>query len=145
MDSKLLNHNKTKPLVFISWGLVALSIFSCCARADYNILCGFLMLFLRSYNSNDKKKFFIKLALHILLIAAIIDIIWIIKFATIWRHGEDTSDLWQSLSNIHNTVYFIGIFEFLLKIPLIYFCYLQFRTVGGVTGELFSLKYKSTY
>ena len=145
MDSKLLSHNKSKLLVYISWSLVALSILSCCARSDYNILCGFLMLFLRSYNSNDKKKFFIKLVLHILLLASIFDIIWIIKFATFWRHGEETSELWQSLSNIHNTVYFAGIFEFLLKIPLIYFCYLQFRAFGGVTGELFSLKYKNTY
>ena len=145
MDSQLINPKSVKPLFYIIWGLIAISIFSCCSRADYNIICGFLILLLRSYDANNKRKHFSKLSLHILLIACIFDIIWIIKFASFWSHGEETSDLWKSLSFIHNSTYYLGIVEFLLKIPLIMYCYNLFKSFGGVTGELFSLKYKNTY
>ena len=145
MDSQLINPKSVKPLFYVIWGLIAISIYSCCSRADYNVICGFLILLLRSYEANDKRKYFSKLSLHILLIACIFDIIWLIKFANFWSDGEETSELWRSLSFIHNSTYYLGIVEFLLKIPLIMYCYNLFKSFGGVTGELFSLKYKNTY
>ena len=145
MDSQLINPKSVKPLFYVIWGLIAISIYSCCSRADYNVICGFLILLLRSYEANDKRKYFSKLSLHILLIACIFDIIWLIKFANFWSDGEETSELWRSLSFIHNSTYYLGIVEFLLKIPLIMYCYNSFKSFGGVTGELFSLKYKNTY
>jgi len=55
----------------MAWALIILSIFSCCSRADYNVICGFLVLLLRSITSGDKYKLGIKGNIHILIFALI--------------------------------------------------------------------------
>ena len=143
MDSnRLLSGQRPKGVLYMIWGLIALSIFSCNARADYNIICGFLILLLRSgIASGDNYKSGIKAGIYILLFALIFDLIWIYQFTGFWRHGVETSNLWQSLSSIHNSVYFIAILELLLKFPLIYLYFKQFKNVGGSNNELLNLMY----
>ena len=141
MESQFPNKKPTKTISLIAWSLIGLSIFSCCSRPDYNVIIGFLVLLLRSYDSSDKKLFFSKAAIHIILLSCIFDFFWIFKYTSFWRHGDETSDLWKSLTFIHNTVYFCGFIELFLKIPLIFFYYKQFRMYGTSIGELFSLKY----
>ena len=139
MDSQL--GNKKSSITYLSWLLVALSIFSCSSRADYNIIIGFLILLLRSKYNSDKYKTFTKATIHILILSLIFDIIWIFEYTGYWKHDEDSSDLWKSLSVIHNSAYYLGIIECLLKIPILLFLYQQFKYVGGQNGELLSLNY----
>ena len=91
--------------------------------------------------SGDNYKSGIKAGIYILLFALIFDMIWIYQFTGFWRHGVETSDLWKSLTFIHNSVYFIAIIELLLKFPLIYLYFKQFKNVGGSNNELLNLMY----
>ena len=136
MDSQLIE-NSPKFILYAAYAIIALSIVSCCARPDYNIIVGLLALLLRC----RRTKLFTKAALHIVLLSCIFDIFWIIKYTGFWRHGDNTSDLWKSLATIHNTIYYIGFLEFLLKLPLLYSYYKQFKSYGSSIGELFNIKY----
>ena len=143
MESQLLIKKTPKYIISITYALIALSIFSCCSRPDYNVIIGFLILLLRSHDASDRKQFFTKAALHIILLSCIIDIFWIVKYTGLWRHGDDTTDLWKSLTFIHNTTYYFGFLEFILKLPLIYFYYKQFRFSNSSIGDLFNIKYST--
>ena len=134
--------NKPKLTLYLIWGLIALSILSCFSRPDYNIICGFLVLFLR-YKSIGNKSI-IRCGIHILLLSIIFDIIWIIKYTSFWRHGEDTSELWQSLSFTHNLSYFLAFIEMILKLPIIVFYFNLFKRNGGRNSELFNFKYSTS-
>ena len=141
MDSQLVGHKSQKTNILIAWTIIALSIFSCSSRPDYNIIIGFLILLLRSL-SNQKLKPGLKGCIHIILISLIFDIIWIFQYYSYWRHGEDTSDLWKSLSLLHNITYYVGICEFLIKLPALFFLYQNFKECGTL-GELISLNYSN--
>ena len=129
--------------ILLAWAIVVSSIISCSSRADYNIAVGFLVLMLRSHTSTEKLKLGTKGIIHIILLTLIFDIIWVIQYTGYWTHGEDSSDLWNSLSLIHNIAYYLGICEFLLKIPIMFFLYKQFIEQGGQNMELLSLNYSS--
>ena len=133
-----LPNNKPRITLYIIWGLIASSILSCFSRPDYNIMCGFLVLFLRNKNNGNKS---IRCGIQLLVFSIIFDLIWIIKYTSFWRHGEETSELWQSLSFTHNLAYFLGFLEMLLKIPLILVYLTKFRNSGGRNAELFSFRY----
>ena len=133
-----LPNNKPRVTLYIIWGLIASSILSCFSRPDYNIICGFLVLFLRNKNNGNKS---IRCGIQLLVFSIIFDLIWIIKYTSFWRHGEETSELWQSLSFTHNLAYFLGFLEMLLKIPLILVYLTKFRNSGGRNAELFSFRY----
>ena len=137
------NGKSPRTNILLAWGMVLLSIISCCSRADYNIAVGFLVLMLRSLTSTEKLKLGTKGVVHIILLSLIFDIIWIIQYTSYWTHGEDSSDLWNSLTFIHNLAYYLGICEFILKLPIIFFLYKQFIESGGQNMELLSLNYSS--
>ena len=143
MDSQLLIQKTPKYITSLAYALIALSIFSCCSRPDYNVIIGFLVLLLRSHDTSDKKQFFSKAALHIILLSCIFDLFWIVKYTGFWRHGDDSTDLWKSLTFIHNTTYYCGFLEFVLKLPLMYFYYKQFRIYNSSIGSLFNIKYSN--
>ena len=136
--NSFLPNNKPRITLYIIWGLIASSILSCFSRPDYNIICGFLVLFLRNKNNGNKS---IRCGIQLLVFSIIFDLIWIIKYTSFWRHGEETSELWQSLSFTHNLAYFLGFLEMLLKIPLILDYLTKFRNSGGRNAELFSFRY----
>ena len=138
MNSELIKRTKGNLPLYITWGLIALSIISCFSRPDYNIIIGFLILFLRSKN-NEKKA--IKCGLHLILFSLIFDIIWIIKYTSFWRHGEETSELWQSLSLTHNLAYFLGFLEMFFKIPLAIIYFKNFKRLEGRNSELLNFRY----
>ena len=143
MEKQFISQKSPKTSTILTWILLASAIFSCSARADYNILIGFFILLLKSHRT-DKFKMFLKVVIHSLILSIIIDIIWIWQYTNYWRHGEETSDLWKSLSLVHNLTYYSGIFEFLLKLPILLFLYKQFNDIGGQLKELLSINY-STY
>ena len=141
MDSQFIPSKTSKTLTYLSWLIITLAIFSCSARADYNLIIGFLILFLRSNYATDRFKYFIKATFHIVIISLFFDIIWIWQYTKYWKHGEETSDLWKSLSFVHNTTYILGIIEHLLKYPIVLFLYRQFKGQGGDNKELLSFNY----
>ena len=145
MDSQLLAQKNAKASTLLSWVLIVLGIFSCSSRSDYNIIIGFLILFIRSQYMIDKSKFklLLKATIHILTVSLFVDIIWIWQYTSYWRHGDETSDLWKSLSFVHNLVYYLGIFEFLIKFPMLVFLFRQFQSNGGKNNELLNFNYLS--
>ena len=143
MDSQLIAQKSPKTTTYLAWIIVVLAIFSCSSRADYNLLIGFLILFLRSQYANDKYKMFTKVVLHAIILSLLFDFIWIWQYSSYWQHGEETSDLWKSLSVVHNLAYYFGIIESLLKLPIILFLYKKFNNLGGINKELFSFNYST--
>ena len=143
MDSLITQKTSNNSNV-LSWLLIISAIFCCSCRADYNVIIGFLILFLRSQNFSDNLKLLLKATLQILILSLFFDIIWIWKYNSYWRHGEETSDLWKSLSLVHNLIYYLGIFEFLLKFPIGIIIFKQFKSVGGKNSELLNFKYLPT-
>ena len=138
MESNFISQKPTKTSTYLSWLLIALAILSCNSRADYNIIIGFLILFLRS----QANKSLIRASIHILTISILFDIIWIWQYTSYWNHGEEGhSDLWNSLSFVHNFSYYLAFCELLLKFPILLFLYKQFKGTGAQITELLSLNY----
>ena len=126
----------------IIWAIIALSILSCISSPDYNIIIGFLILFFRGVNNSEKQQIISRVKVQIIIISLIFDILWILKYNSYWTHGEETSELWQSLSTIHNLAFYLGVLELLLKIPLCLFIYKQFSENQGSTKDLMNFNYK---
>ena len=91
----------------------------------------------------DKSKFklLLKVTIHILTVSLFVDIIWIWQYTSYWSHGDETSDLWKSLSFVHNLVYYLGISEFLIKFPMLVFLFRQFQSNGEKNNELLNFNY----
>ena len=143
MDSNLMIQKPPKASTLITWALIASAIFSCSSRADYNAIIGFLILFIRSQYMNDKSRFTLltKATIHILVISLFFDVIWIWEFTSFWRHGSETSDLWKSLSFVHNFTYFLAFLEFFIKFPIVLLLFKQFKASGGKSNELMKINY----
>ena len=142
-SNSFLPKNMHETNILLTWTLICTSIISCYSRADYNLIIGFLILFIRGINNNDMRKILSRLQLQFLIISFIFDIFWMCKFNSYWTHGEETSELWQSLSGIHNLAFFIGIGEFLLKIPMCFFFYKDFiANQGSIKDLLLNFNYK---
>ena len=142
MEDKLLANNLPKTSTLLTWSLITLSIISCCSRPDYNIVMGFLILFFRGLNTSEKRKIILRVEIQFLILSLIYDIFWIIRYNSLWAHGEETSELWRSLASVHNIAFYLGILEFLIKIPLCLFFYKDFSDNQGVIKELVNFQYK---
>ena len=142
MEDKLLANNLPKTSTLLTWSLITLSIISCCSRPDYNIVMGFLILFFRGLNTSEKRKIILRVEIQFLILSLIYDIFWIIRYNSLWTHGEETSELWRSLASVHNIAFYLGVFEFLIKIPLCLFFYKDFSDNQGVIKELVNFQYK---
>ena len=142
MEDKLLSNNMPKKSTILTWSLITLSVISCCSRPDYNIIIGFLILFFRGLNASDKQKMISRIQLQALILSFIFDILWIIKYNSLWTHGEETSEIWRSLSTVHNIAFYLGVLEFLIKIPLCLFFYKDFSDNQGAIKELLNFQYK---
>ena len=142
MEDKLLSNNMPKTSTILTWSLITLSVISCCSRPDYNIIIGFLILFFRGLNASDKQKMISRIQLQALILSFIFDILWIIKYNSLWTHGEETSEIWRSLSTVHNIAFYLGVLEFLIKIPLCLFFYKDFSGNQGAIKELLNFQYK---
>ena len=142
MEDKLLANNLPKTSTLLTWSLITLSIISCCSRPDYNIVMGFLILFFRGLNTSEKRKIILRVEIQFLILSLIYDIFWIIRYNSLWTHGEETSELWRSLASVHNIAFYLGVLEFLIKIPLCLFFYKDFSDNQGVIKELVNFQYK---
>ena len=127
----------------ITWTIIALSIISCCSSPDYNIIIGFLLLFFRGVNNSEKQKIISRVKVQLLVISLLFDILCILKNNSYWTHGEETSELWQSLSFAHNLAFYLFICEFLLKIYLCFGLYKDFKANQGITKDLLNFDYKA--
>ena len=127
----------------IIWAIIALSILSCISSPDYNIIIGFLILFFRGVNNSEKQQIISRVKVQIIIISLVFDILWILKHNAYWTHGEETSELWQSLSFAHNLAFYLFICEFLLKIYLCFLFYKEFKANQGITKDLLNFDYKA--
>ena len=141
-DTQLLTIKLPKTSSLLCWGIITLSIMSCLASPDYNIIIGFLILFFRGINNSEKQKILSRLQLQVLIFSFIFDFFWIIKYNSYWTHGEETSELWRSLSFMHNFAFFLIVAEILLKIPLCLFLYKEFSESQGSIKDLVNFDYK---
>ena len=144
METQFISPNSWKSTTYLAWILISSSIFSCSARADFNIIIVFLFLYVRSQYTNDKFKILIRATIQIIVLSLFFDIICVWKYSKYWKHGNETSELWKSLSFIHNFSYYLGILEFLLKFPVVISLYKKFIGEGGNKNELISLNYSSS-
>ena len=144
METQFISPNSWKSTTYLAWILVSSSIFSCSARADFNIIIVFLFLYVRSQYTNDKFKILIRATIQIIVLSLFFDIIWVWKYSKYWKHENETSELWKSLSFVHNFSYYLGILEFLLKFPVVISLYKKFIDEGGHKNELISLNYSSS-
>ena len=104
---------------------------------------GFLLLFFRGVNNSEKQKIISRVKVQLLVISLLFDILWILKHNAYWTHGEETSELWQSLSFAHNLAFYLFICEFLLKIYLCFGLYKDFKANQGITKDLLNFDYKA--
>ena len=141
-ETQLLPIKLPKTSNLLCWGIITLSIMSCLASPDYNIIIGFLILFFRGINNSEKQKILSRLQLQVLIISFIFDFFWILKYNSYWTHGEETSEIWRSLSFIHNFAFFLIVGEILLKIPLCLFLYKEFSENQGSIKDLVNFDYK---
>ena len=141
-DTQLLPIKLPKTSRLLCWGIITLSIMSCLASPDYKIIIGFLILFFRGINNSEKQKILSRLQLQVLIFSFIFDFFWIIKYNSYWTHGEETSELWRSLSFMHNFAFFLIVAEILLKIPLCLFLYKEFSESQGSIKDLVNFDYK---
>ena len=144
MEGQFISPNSSKQTTYLSWIIISSSIFSCSARADFNIIIGFLILYVRSQYTSDKFKILLRATIQIIVLSLFFDIIWVWKYSKYWKHGNETSELWKSLSFVHNFSYYLGILEFLLKFPVVISLYKKFIDEGGHKNELISLNYSSS-
>ena len=141
-ETQLLPIKLPKTSSLLCWGIITLSIMSCLASPDYNIIIGFLILFFRGINTSEKQKILSRLQLQVLIISFIFDFFWILKYNSYWTHGDETSEIWRSLSFIHNFAFFLIVGEILLKIPLCLFLYKEFSENQGSIKDLVNFDYK---
>ncbi len=127
---------------FLSWILVAAAVFSCLARADFNVLGGLVMVLLLSSQAKFSEKTATKGSLQICIVLIICDLLWIIISAKYWVHEDTHSALWRSLSFIHNLVYFIGLLEFFLKFYIGFLLYKSMKNLQMTIKDLLNLKYE---
>ena len=134
-----VNTKTPKFVLFGAWILVALSILSCMGRADYNLIVGFVLLFLRHFFQSQTKLAF-KASIQVLFLSLVFDFIWVLVFFSSWSHGDDRSEYWNTLFWVHNLVYLNGILELILKCGLVFLYFIQFKSFGRVQ-ELLNLRY----
>ena len=130
-----------KFLKFGNIGLICLSIFSCIARSDYNLLCGMILSFLIINYYSIKKKNALRGCIHLIILFIICDLAWIFISLSYWKHSNlEDNVYWKSLTSIHSLVYWIGIFELFIKCCLLIFLLKDFKSVGQF-GELKNFNY----
>jgi hypothetical protein len=101
-----------------------------------------LILFFRGINNSEKQKILSRLQVQVLILSFIFDFFWILKYNSYWTHGDETSEIWRSLSFIHNFAFFLIVGEILLKIPLCLFLYKEFSENQGSIKDLVNFDYK---
>lgn len=139
-----------------TWGLGGISLTSCLARNDYNLVFSFLTLVVLNNFYNQRPKITTKILIHLIAILLIADIIWISVFSDAWTHPdleeakEENKEVkeedqlfnyWDSLSTMHSFVYFLAYVEFILKCFLFYYFFVDFKEKHG-WRPLINLDYK---
>lgn len=106
------------------------------------IISVLIILIGSNYLNTNQEKFWTKIVFQIVLLGIIFDLVWLILMASIWSHKDNDSEYWNSLSWMHNLIYYFSFVEIIIKGILVYliFANLGKAHYGGV-GKLLSLKY----
>lgn len=126
------------------WVLIGLSIFSCLARNDYNLIAGVLVLIILNNYSADIK-FTSKITIHILSILTVFDLVWLIAMSFVWDHKKSiTNNYWSSLSWMHSMIFWFGFIEMIYKIVLVVYMIMDFKKKYAM-NDLMNLNYKEEH
>jgi hypothetical protein len=100
------------------------SIFTCLARADFNLPLFIFALFI--WSDNDKRER-LKL-LGLMLLTFLVDFIWLCYWGPYWSGDESEWGQWEK--GIHSFVVFLSAIGFILKAALIFaVCFVDKTTI----------------
>jgi hypothetical protein len=110
-----------KSIYYLIWGLAYFSMTSCLIRNDYNIIFSFLMLFIFSNLSNENKKYYSKVLIHLLIGLSIADILWLIFIIPTNKNYKKSINIsyLESLDSMNYLCFYLGIFEILFKLVIL--------------------------
>ena len=130
MDNKRTDINKIKLVSRLSFFLIILSITSCLIRPDFNLICGFLIIIIFNRYLFKDEPLFLKIIIHILIAASILEIIWFIFSLPSFFFLNKTNTFWKSLSLMHSTGLILALIQLLLKIIMFFILYNQYNIVS---------------
>lgn len=93
-----------------------MSVLSCLIRNDYNVIFAFFILMILNKFYINNTSFFTKLIIHLLVVACIADLIWLLVMWSFWGVTLKKNPYWEGLSGIHSFGLFMGILEIGLKV-----------------------------
>ena len=120
---------------------IALSIFCCLARCDFNVFFAYgLLIVLREYYYNDKK-FYSKFLFHILIILCGLDVLWIVIMLVYWN-GASTNELWAKVTGLRNFVILMSVLEIGIKVYIELILFNDYKAeYNNNVQNLFNLAY----
>ena len=130
MENQRTDNNTIKLVSRLSFFLIILSITSCLIRPDFNLICGFLIIIIFNRYLFKDEPLFLKIIIHILIAASILEIIWFIFSLPSFFFLNKTNTFWKSLSLMHSTGLVLAIIQLLLKIIMCFILYNQYNIVS---------------
>jgi hypothetical protein len=120
-----------------------LSITSCLARNDFNIIFSLFILIILNNFYNENPKMFTKIIIHLLTMLILADLIWIFVMSSSWSHTKDsTSNLyWSGLSGMHTFVTILAYLELILKGLIAVYLFSDFKAKYPMEISKICLKY----
>ena len=131
MEIKRTDNNKINLVSRLSFFLIILSITSCLIRPDFNLICGFLIIIIFNRYLFKDEPLFLKIIIHILIAASILEIIWFIFSLPSFFFLNKSNIFWKSLSLMHSTGLVLAIIQLLLKIIMCFILYNQYNIVSN--------------
>ena len=131
MEIKRTDNNKINLVSRLSFFLIILSVTSCLIRPDFNLISGFLIIIIFNRYLFKDEPLFLKIIIHILIAASILEIIWFIFSLPSFFFLNKSNIFWKSLSLMHSTGLVLAIIQLLLKIIMCFILYNQYNIVSN--------------
>jgi hypothetical protein len=135
------NKSNEKLLKLSTYIYIALSIFCCLARCDFNVFFAYgLLIVLREYYYNDKK-FYSKFLFHILIVLCGLDVLWIVIMLVYWN-GASSNELWAKVTGLRNFVILMSVLEIGIKVYIELILFNDYKAeFNNNVQNLFNLAY----
>ena len=143
MPESQIDVTKTKQfeiLELLAWALIILSIFSCLWRNDCNVLMGLIIVMTLNRRFKTNPVYYGKVIIHLLTALILIDIIWMFIMFSYWNNSTNEKLYTGTANVLHGWVEFLGVFELLVKLGMIFFVFIIYKNFGNWKG-LLNFKY----
>lgn len=131
MENQRTDNNTIKLVSRLSFFLIILSITSCLIRPDFNLISGFLIIIIFNRYLFKDESLFLKIIIHILIAASILEIIWFFFSLPSFFFLTETNTFWKSLSLMHSIGLTLALIQLLLKIIMCCILYNQYKIVSN--------------